>query len=168
MERIKFEFRHKSKRIPLIKIIIDNKIYKNLLVENNDPIIIECDLEYGKHSIEIVHYGKDYFNDGDKSFELECLLINDVDIKYEIFDFIQYPDIPPWEDWHNNNEKITWKNNLHLGYNGKIVYNNFETPSVDWFKKKFVHVYQPIGMKSSSEVLTLAKQFLEQEKKVSK
>ena len=159
MENIKFEFQHVSIKNPLIKIVIDGKIYANMQIDNNDPITIECNLENGKHSIEIQHYGKNYNYDSDRSFELKKIKINDVDVKYEMFKFVQYPDLPPWESWHSQNNPIAWINNLHLGHNGKLVYNNFQTPSIDWFKKNFDNVHQPVGMQSSKEILNLAKEF---------
>lgn len=165
MEPIKIEFNHISKSKPLIKILVDGKIYKNLEISFTDPIIIECDVKQGRHTIEIIHYGKNYFTDNDKSFELKSLKINDVDIKYEIFKFKQYPDLPPWEEWHIDHQPVCWENNLYLGHNGKIVYNDFETPSVEWFKKKFVNSYRPDGMQSSNTTLALAKQFYENEVK---
>jgi hypothetical protein len=164
MEHIKLEFHHISIKNPLVKFVINGKIYKNLEVKNNDPIMIECDVSDGLHVIEIYHYGKNYELDSDKSFELTKMKINDVDTKYEIFKFKQYPDLPPWEKWHHNNEVICWENNLHLGHNGKIVYSNFSTPSVAWFKNLFGTVYQPIGMKSNEDVLNFAKNFIIEKK----
>lgn len=160
MEHIKFKFEHASVNSPLIKILVNGKVYANLQIDNNDPIIVECNLDDQKHQIEIVHYGKNYIVDGNRSFELKKLLINDVDIKHEIFNFVQIPDLPPWENWHTNNNPTVWVNNLHLGHNGKIVYTDFETPSINWFKKKFVNVYMPAGMQSSNDVLDLAKKFI--------
>lgn len=158
MENIKIELNHISINQPLVKFIVDGKIYENLQIKNNDPIIIDCTLDDGNHVIEIQHYGKNYFTD-DKSFELKKIKINDIDLNYEIFQFVQYPDLPPWENWHNDLEPIAWKNNLHLGHNGKIVYNNFSTPSVEWFKKTFVNTYQPASMQSSKQILETAKDF---------
>jgi hypothetical protein len=163
MEHIKFEFEHVSIGNPLIKFVVDGKIYNNLEIKSNDTITIECDLNNGNHCIEIYHYGKNYITDGNRSFELLGLKINKIDIKYEIFKFCQYPDLPPWEDW-NNDQPVTWPNNLHLGHNGKLVFAEFSTPSVNWFREKFVQVYQPLGMQSSQSVLDLAKEFIENEK----
>jgi hypothetical protein len=159
-ERIKIEFHHVSVNRPLVKFWVDGKSYANLQIISNEPIIIECDVTAGFHVIEIQHYGKNYNTDGNRSFELKQFFINGIDMKYEILKFKQFPDLPPWETWHTEYNPVVWDNNLHLGHNGKIIYNNFSTPSIDWFKSNFVKTHQPHGMQSSKEVLDMAKDFL--------
>ena len=153
MERTNFRFDFTVSGMPLIKVLVDGKIYANHKLYKPGSISIDCDLSDGRHVIEIVHYGKNYNTDSDTYFELQKLYINEVDIKNEIYNCIQYPDLPPWEEWHNNNDVIKWKNNLYLGHNGKLVYNEFTTPSVPWYHQKFSKVHQPVGMTSSKDIL---------------
>ena len=117
MERTNFKFDFTKAGLPLIKLLVDGKIYANHRCTRDGSISIDCELKDGKHVIEIVHYGKNYSTDTDTHFELQKLYINEVDIKQELFNFIQYPDIPPWDNWHVDNHPLEWKNNLYLGHN---------------------------------------------------
>ena len=153
MERTNFKFDFTKAGLPLIKLLVDGKIYANHRCTRDGSISIDCELKDGKHVIEIVHYGKNYSTDTDTHFELQKLYINEVDIKQELFNFIQYPDIPPWDNWHVDNHPLEWKNNLYLGHNGKLMYNEFITPSIPWFHKRFSNIHQPQGMRSNKEFL---------------
>lgn len=165
MELINFKFKHRSLHSPLVKILVDDSIYFNDQINTQDDIEFSCELENKNHSIKIVHYGKNYVSDGDRSFELIDLSINNLSIKSEIFKFIQFPDLPPWDTWHENNKPVSWENNLHLGHNGILIYNGFSTPHVEWRKSVFVKVTMPKGMQSSTDVLEFSKKFLEEELK---
>ena len=165
MELTKFKFIHTSCHSPLLKVLVDGLIYFNSQLNTNDPIEFHANLDDGPHLIEIVHYGKNYISDGERSFELTDFLINDLSIKTEIHKFVQYPDLPPWDEWHVNNQLIRWEDNLHLGHNGKLVYTGFSTPYIDWRKSTFVNVKMPTGMQTSAATLELSKKFLEEQLK---
>lgn len=158
MEHIKFKFDFKQSGMPLVKFVVDNKIYKNYRCIHNGSIEFDCELEDGNHVIEIVHYGKNYITDTDTYFELQKLYINQVDIKEELWNFVQHPDIPPWDEWHIDNDSIKWKNNLYLGHNGKLVYNKFTTPSIPWFHHHFSTIHQPKGMTTDNDLLQSMKE----------
>ena len=154
-EHIKFKFLYKSSHTygwPLIKFYVDGYCYLNIEA-NKQEAEFSCNLSAGKHLIEILHYGKNYKTDAAKFFELKNVYINDIDIKDQLFEFTQLPDLPPWEVWHDGGAQVVWPNNLHLGHNGKLVYDNFSTPSVNWFKHHFNNVIVPRGMESSNETL---------------
>ena len=96
----------------------------------------------GSFNLKIMQYGKDMKREINKFVEIKKIFLNDVDLKNMIWDTIQVPELPEWQD----SKDFDWRSNLYLGHNGYIDYN-LKSPIIH-----FLLEYHTYGVKTSSNM----------------
>ena len=118
---------------PDMKITLDEKLITSWIAHDDNDIEFSANLDTGAHVLRIHQLSKNHKTDGFRAFELQKIYVNDADLKHNIHNFVQWPELPRWE---KTGKQEQWKDNLHLGHNGYLELN-FSTPIQEWFKKIF-------------------------------
>jgi hypothetical protein len=126
---------------PKCRVLIDGKAVHDFVGDNMSENF-DFYVGNGTFKFRILHYGKDIRRERKKFIEVKKIYFNDVDIKNMLWETIQVPVIPSWQD----KNEFKWESNLYLGHNGYIEYN-MRSPILD-----FLLEYHTYGAKVSSNM----------------
>lgn len=141
LEKINCKIEYNSNDQPKCKILVDGKVVHQF-VGNKGYENFDFEVKNGPFTFTILHYGKDMETEIKKFIEIKKIYFNNVDIKNMIWDTIQVPTLPAWQ----NIEDFEWNANLYLGHNGYIEYK-MSSPIID-----FLLLYHTKGSKVSSNM----------------
>ena len=151
MERILSRIEYVANENPTCNILINGK-KQGEFAGNSDYFECEFDVNTKNFTFTIEHFGKDIKRQPNRFIEIKKIYFNDIDIKSMIWDTVQIPILPKWQN-HND---FNWKGNLYLGHNGSISYD-LQSPIVN-----FLFDYHQPSSKKQQETLAKSNEYLKE------
>jgi len=117
MERIQTRIEYTALEHPTCRVLINNRLVHNFV---GDDTAVEFDFEVdsGDFTFTLEHHGKDMKKQAKKFIEIKKIYFNDIDIKNMIWETVQKPKMPHWQNYKD----YKWESNLFLGHNSTIDY----------------------------------------------
>lgn len=140
-EKIFCTFEYDAMDNPTCRVLVNDNIVHTFTGDGKEESF-SFDVVPGSFNLKIMHYGKDMKRDINKFIEIKKIFLNDVDLKNLIWDTVQVPELPEWQD----SKDFDWRSNLYLGHNGFIEYK-LKAPIID-----FLLEYHTYGVKTSSNM----------------
>lgn len=125
-ERILCRIEYIAQENPKCKVLVGNKTIKKFTADN-ESLEFYFSITQGPFDFTIEHYGKNMKRQPNKFIEIRKLFFNDIDIKNMIWDTVQVPTMPAWQNYND----YKWEGNLFLGHNASITYK-LESPIIDF------------------------------------
>ena len=126
MEHIHCRIEYVAKENPTCNILINDK-EEYMFIGNSDSVEFEFKVLLGDFKFTIEHFGKNMKKEPNKSIEIKKIYLNDIDLKSMIWNTVQVPDLPSWQNYNDYN----WKGNLFLGHNSTISYK-LKSPIIEF------------------------------------
>lgn len=140
-EKIFCTLEYDAKDNPTCKVLVNDKIVHEFIGDKKE-VSFSFEVLSGPFNLKILHYGKNMKREINKFIEIKKIFLNDVDLKNMIWDTVQVPELPEWQD----SKDFDWRSNLYLGHNGYIDYK-LKSPIID-----FLLEYHTYGVKTSSNM----------------
>lgn len=125
-ERIACRIEYIAQQNPKCSVLVNAKKVKDFVADTGE-IELDFDVDNGSFDFTIEHHSKDMKREPDKFIEIRKIYFNDIDIKNMIWETVQIPTMP---DWQNYND-YKWEGNLFLGHNAKLNYK-LKSPITDF------------------------------------
>ena len=151
MERILSRIEYVANENPTCNILINGKKQCEF-TGNSDYFEFPFQVDTKNFTFTIEHFGKDIKREPDKFIEIKKIYFNDIDIKNMVWDTVQIPKLPKWQNYNDFN----WKGNLYLGHNGSISYN-LQSPIVG-----FLFDYHQPSSKTQQKTLVKSNEYLKE------
>ena len=153
MEHILCRLEYVAKENPTCNILINGKKQCDFI---GDSTFFEFTfpIDTKNFTFTIEHFGKDIKRQPNKFIEIKKIYFNDIDIKNMIWNTIQIPKLPKWQNYNDFN----WKGNLFLGHNSSISYD-LQSPIVD-----FLFDYHQPSSKAQQHTLHQNNEYLKEVK----
>ena len=140
-EKIFCTLEYDAKDNPTCKVLVNDKIVHEFIGDKKE-VSFSFEVLSGPFNLKILHHGKNMKREINKFIEIKKIFLNDVDLKNMIWDTVQVPELPEWQD----SKDFDWRSNLYLGHNGYIDYK-LKSPIID-----FLLEYHTYGVKTSSNM----------------
>jgi hypothetical protein len=151
-----------------IEYIAEGKPTCNILINQEKQFTFTGDSNFyeftfkvnpGDFIFTIEHFGKNMKKQANRFIEIKKIFLNDIDIKGMIWETVQMPELPSWQNYNDFN----WQGNLYLGHNATISYK-FHSPIIDFlfgYHQPTTKVSQGMSSENSSFMLEMKNYFLD-------